>query len=252
MSSDRPASISAFDTTRLWVFDLDNTLYPAECNLFAQVDQRMAAFISRELGVDLVEARRIQKQFYYEHGTTLAGLMAEHGVKPEAFLDFVHDIDLSPVEPAPELAEAIGRLEGRKFIFTNGSRTHAERVAEKLGVLDRFDGIFDIAASGYVPKPKPESFSRFLRFCAHDNCRAAMFEDLPHNLEAAHKAGLLTVLVHSCFEDHPSQKRLRTGGPLPHYIHFTTDNLTRFLTSVARPKVEGQAQEPQEEAVGGR
>src|SRR5947209_838647 len=124
----------AFADTRLWIFDLDNTLYPAECNLFAQIDQRMSAFIQDLLGLDPAAARKVQKELYYEHGTTLSGLMAKHGVNPEAFMGFVHDIDLAPVEPAPELAAAISRLEGRKFIFTNGSTRHAESVAEKLGI----------------------------------------------------------------------------------------------------------------------
>ncbi len=187
----------AFRDTRLWIFDLDNTLYPAECDLFAQIDQRMSSFIQDLLGLDPVAARKVQKDLYYVHGTTLSGLMAEHGVKPEAFMDFVHDIDLAPVPHAPDLAEAIARLQGRKFIFTNGSARHAERVAEKLGVLDKFDGIFDIAAGGFVPKPKPEAFKRFLDFCGGGNCKAAMFEDLPHNLEAAHALGIVTVLVKS-------------------------------------------------------
>ena len=166
-SARRSAGASgAFAGTRLWIFDLDNTLYPAECNLFAQIDQRMSAFIQDLLGLDPVAARKVQKDLYYEHGTTLSGLMAKHDVKPDAFMDFVHDIDLAPVSHMPELAAAISRLEGRKFIFTNGSARHAERVAGKLGVLDAFDGIFDIAAGGYVPKPRREvlrALSRFLR-----------------------------------------------------------------------------------------
>ncbi len=221
----------AFAGTRLWIFDLDNTLYPAECNLFAQIDQRMSAFIQNLLGLDAVAARKVQKELYYEHGTTLSGLMIKHHVKPEVFMDFVHDIDLAPVSHMPDLADAISLLEGRKFIFTNGSTRHAERVAKKLGVLDKFDGIFDIAAGGYVPKPKPEAFERFLDFCAGANCKAAMFEDLPHNLEAAHDLGIVTVLVRSNFYDHPSQHALKTEA-LPHYIHFETDNLTRFLNDV--------------------
>ena len=145
--------------------DLDNTLYPAECNLFAQIDQRMSAFIQDLLGLDPVAARKVQKDLYYEHGTTLSGLMAKHDVKPDAFMDFVHDIDLAPVSHMPELAAAISRLEGRKFIFTNGSARHAERVAGKLGVLDAFDGIFDIAAGGYVRSPGAflRALSRFSR-----------------------------------------------------------------------------------------
>ncbi len=223
----------AFRDTRLWIFDLDNTLYPAECDLFAQIDQRMSSFIQDLLGLDPVAARKVQKDLYYVHGTTLSGLMAEHGVKPEAFMDFVHDIDLAPVPHAPDLAEAIARLQGRKFIFTNGSARHAERVAEKLGVLDKFDGIFDIAAGGFVPKPKPEAFKRFLDFCGGGNCKAAMFEDLPHNLEAAHALGIVTVLVKSDYCDHPSQQALKETDMLPHYIHFETGDLTRFLQDAA-------------------
>ena len=223
----------AFRDTRLWIFDLDNTLYPSECNLFAEIDRRMSAFIQNLLGLDPVAARKVQKELYYVHGTTLAGLMAEHKVKPDEFMDYVHDIDLSPVQHMPELAHAIGRLEGRKFIFTNGSVRHAERVAEKLGVLGKFDGIYDIAAGGYVPKPRPEAFKRFLEYCEGLNCKAAMFEDLPHNLEPAHALGIVTVLVHSDFQDHPSQAALKEAETLPHYIHFETGDLTRFLMEVA-------------------
>jgi putative hydrolase of the HAD superfamily len=226
------ALAEAFGQTRLWIFDLDNTLYPAECNLFAQIDARMSAFIQNLLGLDPGEARKVQKQLYYEHGTTLAGLMAEHGVKPEDFMDFVHDIDLDPVSHTPELAEAIAALEGRKFIFTNGSTRHAERVATKLGVIDHFDGIFDIAASGFVPKPKRESFERFFEYCERGDCHAAMFEDLPHNLEAAHSHGLVTVLVRSSYLDHPSQRALEEAPTLPSYIQFETTNLTGFLNRV--------------------
>jgi putative hydrolase of the HAD superfamily len=223
----------AFRDTRLWIFDLDNTLYPAECNLFAAIDQRMSAFIQNLLGLDAAAARKVQKELYYKHGTTLSGLMNEHGVHPETFMDFVHDIDLAPISGAPGLAEAIASLPGRKFIFTNGSAHHAGRVAEKLGVLDKFDGIFDIAAGGYVPKPKPEAFKRFLDFCEGSNCKAAMFEDLPHNLEAAHAFGIVTVLVRSDYYDHPSQHALKTAGPLPHYIHFETNDLVHFLSQAA-------------------
>jgi putative hydrolase of the HAD superfamily len=226
----------AFRDTRLWIFDLDNTLYPAECNLFAAIDKRMSAFIQDLLGLDPAAARKVQKDLYYKHGTTLSGLMAEHGVHPETFMDFVHDIDLGPVASAPDLAKAIARLPGRKFIFTNGSARHAGRVAEKLGVLDIFDGIFDIAAGGYIPKPKPEAFKRFLDYCEGSHCKAAMFEDLPHNLEAAHAFGIVTVLVRSDYYDHPSQHALKDTPALPHYIHFETADLTRFLNQATPGK----------------
>ncbi len=197
------SAAQAFRGTELWIFDLDNTLYPSECNLFAEIDRRMTTFIGKLLGLDPETARKVQKELYYEHGTTLSGLMAKHGVKPAGFMEYVHDIDLSPIQHAPELAGAIARLEGRKFIFTNGSARHAERVATKLGVLDKFDGIYDIAAGGYVPKPRPEAFKRFLEYCDGANCKAAMFEDLPHNLEPAHALGIVTVLVKSDYHGSP-------------------------------------------------
>ncbi len=222
-----------FAPTREWIFDLDNTLYPSTCNLFAEVDRRMGAFIARLLDVDLAKARRIQKDYYYRYGTTLAGLMQEHGLAPETFLDYVHDIDLSPVEAAPALARVIARLPGRKLIFTNGSRRHGERVAAKLGILDLFDDIFDIAASGYVPKPQPQAYAALLEAHGVAPDRAAMFEDLPHNLEAPHALGMRTVLVHSHFQDHPAQRTIGEGQALPAHIHHVTDDLARFLDQVA-------------------
>jgi putative hydrolase of the HAD superfamily len=220
----------SFEDVRLWIFDLDNTLYPARCNLFAQVDARMSQYIQGLLGLDATEAKRVQKQLYYEHGTTLAGLMREHDIDPTHYMDFVHDIDLSPVEEAPRLLAALRQLPGKRFIFTNGSQRHAERIAGKLGVLEAFDGIFDVAAGGYVPKPKPESFARFMAFSGVESpCRGAMFEDLPHNLEPAHALGLTTVLVHSTYLDHPSQHALHAASALPGYIDFATGDLTEFL-----------------------
>src|SRR5262249_36559250 len=135
--SGEPAQRSGFDYVDTWVFDLDNTLYPADCNLFAQIDRRMSEFIAEELGLNLDQAQALRQTYYYEHGTTLAGLVRLHGVSPDAFLDYVHDIDLSAIAASPELAAAIDALPGRKFVFTNGSRKHAEAVAARLGVLGR-------------------------------------------------------------------------------------------------------------------
>ena len=152
-----------FERTQVWIFDLDNTLYPAECNLFAQVDQKMGEFIARFLGVPFVYARHLQKTYYRQFGTTLSGLMQVHRMDPKPFLDYVHDLDLSVVREHPELAAAIDRLPGRKLIFTNGSRAHAERVAGKLGVLQCFEGIFDICDADYVPKPTASCYDHFCR-----------------------------------------------------------------------------------------
>lgn len=221
-----------FSRTDCWIFDLDNTLYPAECNLFLQVDQRMGEFISRYLGIPFADARRLQKDYYRKFGTTLSGLMAVHNLDPKDFLDYVHDIDVSVVPEAPELGEAIAALPGRKYIFTNGSRGHAERVAGKLGILDRFDGVFDIGAAAYVPKPSPEAYDRFLKAFGAAGERAAMFEDMPHNLEAPHALGMATVLVHSSYFDHPVQREIRNWKTPPEHVHHMTEDLTGFLNGV--------------------
>lgn len=220
---------SAFHRVETWIFDLDNTLYPAECNLFAQIDKRMGAFISEFLDIDAAEARRVQKDYYHRYGTTLNGLMIEHKLAPERYLDFVHDIDLAPVATSPELAAAIQRLPGNKYIFTNGSRRHAERVAEKLGILHLFEDIFDIVSGDYTPKPSAEAYDRFLKVHGVDAPNSAMFEDIPHNLEAPHRLGMSTVLVHSSYYDHPSQKQIKEWRVLPPHVHHITEDLRAFL-----------------------
>ncbi|MEC9368111.1 MAG: pyrimidine 5'-nucleotidase [Pseudomonadota bacterium] len=211
-----------FNRTDCWIFDLDNTLYPAECNLFAQVDQRMGEFISRYLGIPFDDARRLQKGYYRQYGTTLSGLMQVHGLRPEEFLDYVHDIDVSVVPEAPELGTAIAALPGRKFIFTNGSRGHAERVAGKLGILKLFDDVFDIGAAAYVPKPSAEAYDKFLNAFAASGETAAMFEDMPHNLEAPHALGMATVLVHSSYYDHPVQRQIKNWTEPPAHVNQLT------------------------------
>jgi putative hydrolase of the HAD superfamily len=219
-----------FAATTVWIFDLDNTLYPAACELFLEVDRRMGEFIARYLGVPFEYARHLQKTYYRQFGTTLSGLMQVHGMAPGPFLDYVHDIDLNKVTEAPELAAAIRALPGRKLIFTNGSRRHAERVAGKLGVLQCFDDIFDIVGAGYVPKPTAECYDRFLRVHGVDAAAAAMFEDIPSNLKAPHELGMTTVLVHAADDgDHPAAKVIRSWLEPPDYVHHMTDDLARFL-----------------------
>lgn len=218
-----------FERTSVWIFDLDNTLYPAACNLFAEVDVRMTEFIGKKLGVPMAYARHLQKSYFRQFGTTLSGLMRVHKFDPQPFLDYVHNIDLSVVDEAPDLAAAIEALEGRKLIYTNGSHRHAERVAEKLGVLHLFEDICDIAACEYVAKPEPDAFDRMMR--RHDVApgEAAMFEDMPHNLETPHTLGMTTVLVEPNREEHPAHMQIRRWQTRPKHIHHTTDDLTRFL-----------------------
>lgn len=229
----RHPDCSCFDPVDCWVFDLDNTLYPSSCNLFAQIDRNMTGFVGELLDLDPIEARKLQKQLYHRYGTTLAGLMHEHKIEPQRFLERAHDIDYSPVSPAPELAKALERLPGRRVIFTNGSRKHAERVLERQGIGHLFSEIFDITDARFIPKPREEAFSSF--FAAHgiDGANAAMFEDLPQNLAPAHARGMATVLVHSHFDDHPIYHEVKTWGDAPpEHIHHRTDDLTQFLMRI--------------------
>ena len=238
--ADNPAIPSAtaavprpgFEQTRVWVFDLDNTLYPADCNLFAQVDHRMGTFIHNYLGVPYEYARHLQKSYYRQFGTTLAGLIRIHKMKPNAFLEYVHDIDLSPVPEHPQLAAAIEKLPGRKLIFTAGSRRHAENVAGKLGVLHLFDDICDIVATGFIPKEQREAYDRMIRAHGVIPNHAAMFEDMPHNLVAPHQLGMTTVLVHSNYIDHPAQLKIRNWSEPPSHIHHMTEDLAQFLSRI--------------------
>jgi putative hydrolase of the HAD superfamily len=224
-----------FAHVNAWVFDLDNTLYPASCNLFAEVDRRMSEYIAKKIGVPFEHARHLQKAYYRQFGTTLAGLMQIHKLPPGPFLEYVHDIDISLVPELPELAAAIGALPGRRLIFTNGSRRHAENVAQKLGVLHLFEDICDITALDYVPKPEPRAFDRLLKLQAIAPQRAAMFEDMPQNLVAASDLGMTTVLVHSDYIDHPAQLKIKGWQRLPAHVHYMTRDLTGFLTTEILP-----------------
>ncbi len=222
------------------MFDLDNTLYPASCNLFAQVDHRMGEFIARYLGVPYQHARHLQKAYYRQFGTTLAGLMKVHKLAPESFLDYVHDIGLSAVPELPALAASIAKLPGRRLIFTNGSRRHAENVAAKIGVLHLFEDICDIADCGFVPKPERDAFDRMIGRHGVDARGAAMFEDMPHNLEAPHDLGMTTVLIKSDYIDHPAQLKMREWRELPAHVHHLTEDLEGFLSQMLREQALGK------------
>jgi putative hydrolase of the HAD superfamily len=219
---DGAADRSGTETIRSWVFDLDNTLYPARCNLFDQIDRRMAAYISGRLGLDEVAARRLQKRYYHEHGTTLRGLMLHHGIDPAHYLDYVHDIDMSPVPPSPALDRALAALDGRKLIFTNGSVAHAERVVARLGIAHHFEAVFDIAAGDYLPKPHREVYRRFVTRHGVESRRAAMFEDTAANLRPAAALGMTTVWVRPA----PAAPE---ADPVEDHIHHVTHDVTDWL-----------------------
>ena len=178
-----------------WIFDLDNTLYPASSRLFDQVDRNITLFIMKNFDLEWDDAYRMQKSFFREHGTTMCGLMTEYGTDPADFLAFVHDIDLSPISPNPGLTSALERLPGRKVIFTNGSTDHAENITRHMEVDHHFDGIFDIIDSGYTPKPAPEVYDKMTEHLKIDPKTAIMVEDMARNLVPAAAMGMITVWV---------------------------------------------------------
>lgn len=185
-----------FDPTRVdtWIFDLDYTLYPASAKVFEQIDRKMGLFIEDLLSCDAAEARRIQKMYFHDHGTTLAGLMHYHAIEPHAFLDFVHDVDLSMVAQAPRLAAKLMALPGRRLVFTNGDAAYAARVLDKLEIAHCFDGLWDIHAMEYRPKPEPSAYTGMLAGLGVTQPERAVFvEDSARNLAPAKAAGMQTV-----------------------------------------------------------
>ena len=221
----------SLDHVEVWLFDLDNTLYPATCRLFDQIDLRMGAFIADRLGCDAAEARRIQKGLFHRHGTTMRGLMTEHGLDPAEFLAFVHDIDYAPVPAMPGLDAALDGLDGRKIIFTNGTVAHAERVLARLGIGHHFEATFDIVAGGYAPKPDPAPYRQLVAEHDVDPRRAALVEDIAQNLKPAHDMGMATIWVRTDSEF----SHLGADGA---HIHHITDNLEAWITEVVAARGE--------------
>lgn len=186
---------STFANVDAWIFDLDNCLYPASTGLFALIDERMGAYIQRLLGVEADEARRIQKHHFHTYGTTLAGLMKEHGVDPHDFLDDVHTIALDRVGANPRLARGLGRLPGRKFVFTNGDAPYARRVLDRIGIGEAFEHLHDIHAAELRPKPDRHGYELLCARMGIDPARACMVEDMAQNLRPAKALGMTTVWV---------------------------------------------------------
>jgi putative hydrolase of the HAD superfamily len=184
-----------------WIFDLDNTLYPASADLFGLIDQRMTAYIARLIDVDLDEARAIQKGYFREHGTTLSGLMQAHDVDPHEFLAFVHDVEMDALAEDQRLVRAVAALPGRKLIFTNGDEPYARRVLGKLGLGGSFETIHDIHACAYQPKPNPVSYTAMCETLRIDPRRALFVEDMARNLVPAKALGMTTVWVNNGSED---------------------------------------------------
>lgn len=208
-----------FSHVRAWVFDLDNTLYPPQVRLFDQIEVRMTRFVMEALGVERAEADRLRRHYWATYGTTLAGLMREHGVDPGPYLTDVHDIDFSALERDADLAARIQALPGRRIVYTNGTAPYARRVLEQRGLSGLFDAVYGVENAGFLPKPEREAFEAIFAADGLDPGRAAMFEDDVRNLVAPHAMGMRTVLV----------------APDPHdaaHVHHHTDDLSGFLAQV--------------------
>ncbi len=211
----------------VWLFDLDNTLYPLETGFMRLIEDRMTDFMERFTGLPRDEARAIQKSYFHNHGTTLAGLMANHQLDPETFLNEVHDVSLDLLTPDLELAAALEQLPGRRLVFTNGSGPHAERVLERLGIAHVFEDVFHITSADYIPKPSLQTFEKMVALHGVDARESAFFEDSERNLAPAHALGMTTVLVGP-----------HAAGSTADFVHHRTNDLTAFLTGA---RVKGNA-----------
>ena len=233
MTGSSPVSRN-FGHVETWVFDLDNTLYPHHLNLWQQVDERIRTFVANFLNVSKDEAFRVQKDYYRRYGTTMRGLMAEHGLKPDEYLDFVHEIDHSPLTPNATLGAALERLPGRKLILTNGTRKHAEAVMRRLDIDRHFEDVFDIAAADLEPKPLPQVYERFLARHDVDPRKSAMFEDLARNLETPHALGMVTVLVVPEGQREVFREHWELEGRDAAHVDYATENLAGFIEGVLK------------------
>jgi len=226
MAKQQPRDFAKVET---WVFDLDNTLYPHHLNLWQQVDERIRAYVADFLKVSKDEAFRVQKDYYRRYGTTMRGLMAEHGMTPDDYLEFVHRIDHSPLTPNAALGTALEKLPGRKLILTNGTRKHADAVMKKLAVHEHFEDVFDIVAAELEPKPARKTYERFLARHGVDPGKAAMFEDLARNLEAPYALGMTTVLVVPEGQREVFREGWELEGRDALYVDHVTANLPNFI-----------------------
>jgi putative hydrolase of the HAD superfamily len=220
-----------FAHVETWVFDLDNTLYPHHL-LWQQVDDRIRAYVAEFLKVSKDEALRVQKDYYKRYGTTMRGLMTEHGLNPDDYLEYVHQIDHSPLEPNPALGAALEKLPGRKLILTNGTRKHADAVMRRLEIDRHFEDVFDIVAAELEPKPAKKTYERFLARHDVDAAKAAMFEDLARNLEAPHALGMTTVLVVPRGTREIFREDWELGGRDASHVDHVCENLADFIEAL--------------------
>ena len=210
---------------KYWIFDLDNTLYSGQTKVFSEVDKKMSSFISEKFGVDLFEAKKIQKEYFYEYGTTLSGLMKKKNVDPSEFLEFVHDIDISWLPKDEFLREELIKIKEKKYIFSNGSHAHIENVTNQLGIDGLFDGAFDITDADFVPKPHLDPYKKIIQKFKLDPKKSILIEDIAHNLEQAKNLGMKTCWL----ENDEAFAKKDANKP---YIDYKINNLPSFLQKI--------------------
>ena len=211
--------------TKFWIFDLDNTLYSGETRVFEQVDKRMSKYISEKLNVSILEAKEIQKNYFYKYNTTLNGMMKNHKIEANEFLEFVHDIDIDFLKKDMPLGEELRKLEGKKIIFTNGSKKHALNVTQRIGIDQYFDDIFDIVDCNFIPKPKMESYKKLVEKHKIDPNLCVLIEDIARNLKPAYEMGMKTVWIEN---KEPWAAKFSDSD----FINYRTKNLTEFLKKI--------------------
>ena len=212
-------------TIKFWLFDLDNTLYSGKTKVFEQIDKKMSKYISEKLNVDINQARKIQKNYFYQYDTTLHGLVKNHKIDAKEFLDFVHDIDIDFLKKDFDLARELSKLEGKKIIFTNGSRKHAINITQKLGVDRYFDDIFDIVESDFIPKPSIKPYKKLVEKHKIDPNLCVFVEDIARNLKPAYEMGMKTVWIEN---DEPWAKKFSDSN----FVNYKTNNLSEFLKKI--------------------
>ena len=210
---------------KYWLFDLDNTLYSGDTKVFDQVDKKMSLFISDKLNVSVEEAKKIQKNYFHEYNTTLNGMIKNHEIDADEFLDFVHDVDLDFLKADKPLEQEISNLVGKKFIFTNCSKAHALNVTKRIGIEKLFDGVFDIVESDFIPKPSIEPYKKIIEKYKIEPQYCIFIEDIARNLKPAHELGMKTVWIKN---DEPWAAKFSDAD----FINYKTDNLAKFLKEI--------------------
>lgn len=210
---------------KYWIFDLDNTLYNGQTKVFSEVDKKMSAYISKKLNISLVEAKDLQKKYFYENGTTLSGLMKHNNIDPYEFLEFVHEIDISWLPKDKLLRNELIKIKEKKFIFTNGSHSHVRNVTEQLGISDLFDGAFAITDANFIPKPFKEPYEKLIKKFNIEPAKSILIEDIAHNLEQAKNLGMKTCWLES------EESFAKKDADKP-YIDYKIKNLPSFLQKI--------------------